>query len=231
MLQILSGCRLVQKDDFRPEHQNGCNGDPLFLAVAQGGNRPVPEGVQTTDFQSFLHPWTNFLFTDTPVSQSQRHLVENLRFGDHLVGILHHIADVVGPLFDAQGVQVNSFHGQAALLRLFKAADHLGEGGFSGTIGADNAEHFPLVDGCRDPPQGMMTALIGKVQILGLQQNLLRYRVLRLGLGREPTAHLLFLFLREHQFRQVGRAHLTGDGNTGIFQRRYIQGLPDSAAL
>ena len=108
VFQILTGSRLIQQDHFRLQNQNGSDGHTLFLSVAESGNGPLAEGVQAADFQGFLHPGANLLFRYAPVAQSQRHLVKNLGLGDHLVGVLHDIADMVGPFLDGQGIQIDA---------------------------------------------------------------------------------------------------------------------------
>ena len=163
MLQILTGGRLVQQNHLRLQNQNGSNRHALLLPIAQGGNGPVSEGVQSADFQRFLHSGTDFLLRHLPVSKAQRHFVINLRLGNHLIGILHHITNVVSPLLDGQGVQVDAVQFQNTALGFLKTADYLGEGGLSGAVGADNAEHLPLVDRHTDTPQGMVPAVIGKI--------------------------------------------------------------------
>ena len=61
----------------------------------------MSEGIQTTDFQGFLYSGTDFFLGNTPVPKSQGHFVVDLGFGDHLVGVLHDVADMIGPLLDA----------------------------------------------------------------------------------------------------------------------------------
>ena len=87
------------------------------------------------------------------------------------------------------------------------------------------------MNGGTDPPQGMVTTVIGKVNILGLQQHFLLLFFHHRGLGFKPCPHLLLLFLREGQLGQIRGAHRLVQFYPRIFQRRYIEGLTDALFL
>ena len=120
---------------------------------------------------------------------------------------------------------------QHALLGLFKTADHFGEGGFTRTVCTHDTEHLPLVNGGADPPQGMVSAVVGKVDVLRLQQHLLLLFFHHRGLCFKPRPHLLLLFLGEGQLGQIRGAHRLVQFHPRIFQRRYIEGLTDTLVL
>ena len=196
---VLTGGGLVQNQNLGLHHQNGGDGHPLLLAVAQSGHGPVAEGIQTADFQRLLHPGADLLFGNAAVAQTQRHLIEDHALGDHLVGVLHHIADAIRPFLDAQLHEIPAVQGQGSPLGRFKTADHLGKSGFSRAVGAHDAEHFPLADGHADALQGMAAAFVGEVHVLCFQQN--RHFLRRLC-GRaavKPTANLFLLGLGQRQ--------------------------------
>ena len=195
VFQILSGGRLVQQDHFRFQHQNGGNGHPFLLPIAQSGDWPVSEGIQTADFQCFLNPWTDFFFRHAPIPQTQRYLVKNLGFRDHLVGVLHDVADVVSPLLDGKGVQVDTIQFQNTALGFLKTADDFG-GGLSGTVGSHNAEHLSLMNGHADAPQGMVPAFVGKVKVFRPEKNRRIFAGRGIGMLLIPASNLLLLRIR-----------------------------------
>ena len=231
MTEILACGGLIQNQNLGPEDKNGGDGHTFFLPIAQGGDWPVPERIESADFQRFFHPGPDLFLADTAVAQSQGDLVKYHGFGDHLVGILHHIADLIRPLLDAQCGQILTVQGKAAGLGLFKAADYLGKGGFPCAVCSYDTEHFSFVNGNINPLQGMMATFIGKINSLCLQNN----RSVFAGNGRrlsgKPFFHLIFLGLGQHQLRKTCRVHIRRGRNASVFECGNIERFPDAAAL
>jgi hypothetical protein len=100
MAEVLPRGGFVQNDQFRLLHQHAGNGYTLFLAKAQCGNGPVAEGVQPANLQSIFHPLADLFLGHIAALQGQRNFLKDHGFGDHLVGVLHHIANVLGAAAD-----------------------------------------------------------------------------------------------------------------------------------
>ena len=114
---------------------------------------------------------------------------------------------------------------------LFKTADDLGEGGLARAVGTDNAEHFPFLDHGTDAPQGMMSALIGKINVLHPEQDFLFRLLFRRWLPGKPGTHLLLLFIGQLQLRKIRRTHVRRQSDACVFQRRNVQRFPNAPLL
>ena len=128
MAVILPGCGFIQDDQAGFQHQNGSNRHAFFLPVAQRRNRPAPKRPQPADLQCLFNAAFYFLLRHISGTQTQSNLVENHGFGNHLVRILHHIADPVSPFLDACFFQILSGEKNLAFLLVLKPAQHFRKG-------------------------------------------------------------------------------------------------------
>ena len=86
---------------LRVQHQDGGNGDAFLLSVTEGGNWPVDKWGQSAHFQHLLHPLDLISSSGTLRSRSPSATSSKIKvLGDHLVGVLHHHADELGPFLD-----------------------------------------------------------------------------------------------------------------------------------
>ena len=127
MSEILARRRLVQNDKLGVLHQHAGDGHALFLAEAQRRDGPVAERVQAADLQRVLDPGANLSIGQAAALQAQRDLVKDHRLGDHLVRVLHDIADMPGTAADVFVFQVFSVKENFTAVGRLKAADQLGE--------------------------------------------------------------------------------------------------------
>ena len=127
MSEILTRRRLVQNDKLGVLHQHAGDGHALFLAEAQRRDRPVAERVQAADLQRVFDPSANLSIGQAAALQAQRDLVKDHRLGDHLVWVLHDIADMPGTAADVFVFQVFSVKENFTAVWRLKAADQLGE--------------------------------------------------------------------------------------------------------
>lgn len=81
-----------------------------------------------------LHARARFRLAQAKRRQTQRHLVEDHGFGNHLVGVLHHVADMRRAFTDAVASDVAPLKQQRALIWRFKPADQLGQGGLAAPL-------------------------------------------------------------------------------------------------
>jgi len=167
--EILPRGGLVEDDELGVQRQNRRDGHALFLPEAQSRHRPLAEREKPADAKRRLHVFTRFVFSHTARDKTQRNLVEDLHLAEHLVGVLHHIADVVGPLFDRPLHEVPAIKRERSLLLLFKAADDLGKCRFARAVRADDGEHFALADRHGHVAQGLFAVGIGKADVRRLQ--------------------------------------------------------------
>ena len=146
MAKILSRSRLIQNDQFRILHQHTGNGHTLLLPEAKRRYRPVPKWEKSADFQSFLHFFPNLFLAFSHIAKAQCHLIKNHSLGNHLIGILHHIANMFGSVADIFLQKIPSLEKNFTGIWCLKAADQFGKSRFPGTVFPYNADHFTLLD-------------------------------------------------------------------------------------
>ena len=146
MVKILSRSWLIQNDQFRILHQHTGNGHTLLLPEAKRRYRPVPKWEKSADFQSFLHFFPNLFLAFSHIAKAQCHLIKNHGLGNHLIGILHHIADMFGSVADIFLQKIPSLEKDFTGIWCLKAADQFGKSRFPSTVFPHNTDHFTLVD-------------------------------------------------------------------------------------
>ena len=97
---ILPGGRLVENQNLGIHDKDGGNGHSLFLPETQCRHRPVSERIKTADFQRLENPFLYFRLRNASDRKPQRHFLKNHRFGNHLVGALHHQSDFFSSFLD-----------------------------------------------------------------------------------------------------------------------------------
>ena len=197
MPEVLPRRGLVKNDHLGIEREDRGDGDTLFLPVAQRGHRPAAERMQPADGQRMLHALLLLRLGYAAGHKPQRHLVEDLHLGDHLVRVLHDIPDVVGALLDGQLHQIPPVEGQRALLLRLEAAEHLGKRGLPRAVAPDDGQHLALAHRDGNAVQRLAPIVVGEAYIPRLQQHR-RLRRLR-GARRltEPAAHRRLLVVVE----------------------------------
>ena len=228
MLKILPGSRLVQEDQFRLLHQHTGDGHALFLPEAQRRDRPVAEGIQPANFQRVLHAGAHFRLGQTQPLQPHGDLVIDHRLRNHLVGVLHHVADVLGAAADVDLLQVLPVEEDLPAVLRFKAADQLGQRGFARAVAPHDADHLALADGKADVLQRVHGFFVPKADIAHLQQGDGRGLGGGQRLGGEPALHGGGVGIVQYQGVDVGGALLRRDFHPGIAQRRQVQRLADA---
>ena len=200
----------------------------FLLAEAQRRHRPVAEGIQTADFQRLLDLFPDLRFRQAGALQTQRHFVVDHGLGDHLVRVLHHVADVLGAAADVLPGQRVSVQEDLTRIRRLEAADELGQRGFARAVPAHDADHLALADGEADMLQGWLALLVAKAQIPHFQQGDRGRRRFRLRVGGEPLLQCRRIGLVQHKAVHMGRALFRRDGHARIPQRREVERLADT---
>ena len=174
-------------------------------------------------FHLFFHGF----FVHTSQAQTQSHFVEDHGFADHLVGILHHIADLLGALLD--GLSLKGFTLEEDLTLCFRdeAADDLSQGALTGAVGAHDTDHFTFPDGEVDVFQNFAFSVVLEMQSLDLQNGRLFFLGRCSFLRRIPGNQRIAYHGKLQSFHTAG-THILGDLHTGIFEGGGIQGFANA---
>ena len=195
---VLSGSRLIKNENLRIHDQNRGNGNTLLLAEAQGIDRPVAEGIQTADFQRFIHSAVYLILRNASHRKAESDLLANHGLADHLVRTLHDKTDLFSALFNGRRRDVLAVQKNLAAVRPVEAADQRRKCGFAGTVSPDKRNHLALLQCEAHMLQYRLAVHIGKRKVFYLEHRIILIQAGRNRLCRKPVAQGLAVRLQVH---------------------------------
>ncbi|MNN14335.1 hypothetical protein D3C81_1273960 [compost metagenome] len=139
---ILSCRRLIQDHQLRLQRQDSRDAESLLLPEAERGDRPVPIRIQAANLQRFFRTLLSFGFRYAARDQADANLVPHHMLRQHVMGMLHHIADLFTAAADRPAIDHLATEANLARTGLMQAGDQTRQRRFAGPVTAEQGNRF-----------------------------------------------------------------------------------------